>query len=102
MPRKKSKRNDPITVEPVLEPPVMIEVDKKMFQYLHSCGRSLLASALKSDNHSAETLLYLTMVGEAVDYGHQVLGTQRGYADAYINVVGGITALQAENAKKFL
>lgn len=79
-----------------------IRVTKKTFQALHSAGRSLFQQALQSNNHSAETLIYLTLLNEAIDEGHQVLGTQRAAADEFIRLVTGITDAQRENARLFL
>jgi hypothetical protein len=79
-----------------------ITVSKKTFQYLHSAARALFQQALQTENHSAESLVYLQLLNEAIDAGHDALGTHRPSADQYVNVVGGITRLQAENAQAFL
>lgn len=79
-----------------------VKVDRETFQSLHSAGRSLFQQALQSNDHSAETAVYLTLLNKAIDEGHRVLGTQRAMADKYIELVSGITQTQRENAEMFL
>ena len=79
-----------------------VTVDRDQFQMLHSAGRSLFQNALKTQDHSPDTLVYLTLLNDAIDEGHKVLGTHRPTADEYIELVSNITTIQRANAEKFL
>lgn len=83
-----------------MEPTVTI--GRKEFQALHSAARAMFKEALKSDNHSAEALIYLQLLDASIDAGHAALGTHRPSADEYVRLVNGISKIQAENAKLFL
>lgn len=79
-----------------------IKIDKKQFQVLHSAARAVFKQVLESNEHSSTTLEYLTALDAAIDEGHRVLGTDRPAADQYINIVGGLTRAQADNAMSIL
>lgn len=79
-----------------------VTMDRMAFQALHSAARALYKQALESEDHSPNTLLYLTALDAAIDAGHEALGTHRPSADKYIHVIGGITKAQAQNAQAIL
>ncbi len=77
-------------------------MSRAAFQALHSAARGMFRYTMQTDNHSAETLVYLQLVDAAIDEGHTALGTQRSAADQYIHLVGGLTSAQMQNARKIL
>lgn len=79
-----------------------ITIQRKEFQALHSAARAMFKNALKTDDHSAEALMYLQLLDAAIDAGHEALGTHRPSADTYVELIGGISRIQAQNAQAFL
>lgn len=79
-----------------------VKIDTKQFQVLHSAARAVFKQAVESNEHSSTTLEFLTALDAAIDEGHRVLGTSRPAADQYINLVGGLTKAQADNAMAIL
>jgi len=79
-----------------------VTMDRTLFQALHSAARALYKQALETDDHSTNTLLYLTVLDEAINAGHKALNTNRSAADKYVHLVSGISKTQAENAKAIL
>lgn len=79
-----------------------VTLDRTQFQVLHSAARALFQQALGTEDHSATTLMYLQALNDAIDTGHDALGTHRPSADKYVHIVGGITKAQADNAQAIL
>lgn len=79
-----------------------VTIEKEFFMALHSAARALFQQSIKTDNHSAESVAYLTILDAAIERGHQVLGTHRPSADKYIELITGITEIQRKNAEAFL
>ncbi len=89
-----------LTVDQPADPQIMMS--RKEFQALHSAARAMFRESMKSDNHSAQALIYLQLLDAAIDAGHEALGTHRPSADTYVELISGISKIQAENAQRFL
>ena len=78
-------------------PKETITVDKRSFQALHAAARSLYAQALSIEDHSVASLQYLLVLNDAINAGHELLGTNRADADRFIT-----TVQQAVNQQKVI
>lgn len=79
----------------------MILVPRSVFQNLHSAARSAYQSFCRMDVHTPESAAAMEILNQAIDMGHDLLGTNRGYADRYIaSIGGGITQLQADHIRE--
>lgn len=93
-------RKPPVTEPEAVEKTVV--VNREYFQALHNAARAVYANMLSIESPSLEIQIALTLLDNAVSHGHEVLGTDRGFADQYIEMAGGVTKHQMKNMKAFL
>lgn len=79
-----------------------VTMSRKHFQALHSAARSVLRYSISTYDHTPEAASFLILLDEAINAGHEVLGTDRPSADRYIDLMIGVTELQRKQAAELL
>lgn len=97
-----SKKRHLVLVPPERPAEPMLTVPKRVFTLYHSCARTVLANMMKVSYPNLLVQESMRQLDQAIDDGHQILGTDRGAADQYIQVAGGIMAAQANHIQGFL
>lgn len=79
-----------------------VQISEEHFRTLHSAARALYVEVMKTENHSPASLAFINMLNDAIDAGHEVLGTDRVSADRYIEATKEVTRQQHANAQMFV
>jgi hypothetical protein len=92
---------------PILEtdqqiPTNSVTISRDTLQALHSASRAVYAQMCALSDPSMEVAACMGVLSAAIDEGHDVLDTNRGFADEYVRLFGGVTRQQMENIKVFL
>jgi hypothetical protein len=93
---------NPILATETQTPIKTVSMSRDNLQLLHSAARAIYAQMLQIEDPSVEVTACIAMLNTAIDEGHDVLDTNRGFADEYVRLFGGVTRQQMDNIKKFM
>lgn len=93
---------NPIPMTDTQTPTNQVSVNRDTLQALHSAARAVYAQMEVLEDPSMEVAACMAILNTAIDDAHTVLDTNRGFADEYVRIFGGVTRQQMSNIKKFL
>jgi hypothetical protein len=93
---------NPIVVPDPPKPIKEITVSKDTLQALLSASRAVYAQMEVLEDPSMEVASCMAILNTAIDDAHTALDTNRGFADEYVRLFGGVTRQQMTNIKKLL
>lgn len=79
-----------------------VVINKVALQNVLSAARAIYNIMLHSPDLDFPTSSSMYLLNDSIDICHEALGTERGAADGYVRIMGGMTAAQEKNAREFL
>ena len=77
-------------------------ITREQFQMLHSSARAVYRQSIDSSEIDSFTAEFLIKLNDAIELGHDILGTDRSTADNYIKLVGEVARLHEDQARRIL